>query len=227
MELTSRFQDASSFLLGAWKARPRGRRALRMTSILLLLSGAGMLSYPFFTDLYSAQAQTRLASEFEAPELRSLFQQNDVPPGGVLTRMRIPKLDVDTLIVEGTDPGALRAGAGHYLHTSLPCQAGNAGIAGHRTTYGKPFHRIDELVVGDIIELQTPNVRCTYRVVAGPDGTQRPRRNAAGWITHPNDGAVIGPIGGDYVTLTTCHPKGSAAKRLIVRAILVDVSNLA
>ena len=51
-------------------------------------------------------------------------------------------------MVEGTSPEALRAGAGHYPETPLPGQAGNVAIAGHRTTYGKPFNRLDEVAPG-------------------------------------------------------------------------------
>lgn len=181
-----------------------------------------MLSYPFVTDLYSLRLQSSLSDEFASPEFKRNFSEGTIGDGQVLTRIEIPKLGVDALVVEGTDAGALRAGAGHYKGTALPCKTGNVGIAGHRTTYGKPFHRIDELVPGDEVTLSTPQGRCTYRVVDAGAGFQRPRRGAAGWITHPKDGAVIGTLPGQKLTLTTCHPKGSAEKRLIVRAELVS-----
>lgn len=181
-----------------------------------------MLSYPWLTDLYSDREQSRLAEEFQSPEFRSDYQLRQIDPGQVLTRIRIPSVGVDALIVEGTDPRALRAGAGHYSHTPLPCESGNVGIAGHRNTYGEPFNRLDELRVGDVIELITPERSCTYEVVDGPAGTRRPRSGAAGWITHPADGAVIGPLEGEWLTLTTCHPKNSSAERLILRAQLVS-----
>ena len=59
--------------------------------------------------------------------------------------MKIPVLGVDVVVVEGTTASALRAGAGHYPETPLPCELGNVGIAGHRTTYGKLFNQIDRL----------------------------------------------------------------------------------
>lgn len=219
----SRAADALSFVFGAWKTRPRSKRVLSALSVLLALSGAGMIAYPFVTDLYSSRVQGRLAGEFQSLEFRNQFRSRTVEPGQVLTRIRIPKIGLDALIVEGTDPKALRAGTGHYSGTSLPCERGNTSFAGHRTTYGKPFARLDELVVGDEIHLITPERRCTYRVVDGPRGA-RPRSGAAGWITHPRDGAVIGSLPGSFTTLTTCHPKGSAKQRLIVRAELVEGS---
>jgi len=98
------------------------------------------------------------------------------------------------------------AGAGHYPQTPLPCEAGNVAIAGHRTTYGKPFGNLDRLKAGDTIELTTPVGGCVYQLVKAP------------FIVEPTDMSVIDPTAERMVTLTTCHPKGSAAQRLIVQA---------
>ena len=217
----SRVKDATSFIWGAWKVRPRGRRAIWVLALLMAVSGAGMLTYPFLTNLYSSIRQSQLTKEFQSPEFESAFATGDIAPGQVLTRITIASIGVNALIVEGTEPAALRAGAGHYEQTALPCEPGNVGIAGHRTTYGKPFNQLDELRAGDIIELTTPTGSCKYRVVDGPAGSPRPRRGSPAWVTHPKDGAVLNPMDGHFLTLTTCHPKGSAAKRLIVRAELV------
>lgn len=218
---SSRLRDAMSFIWGAWKVRPRGRRAIWALALVLALSGSGMLFYPFLTNVYSSIRQSNLARDFESPQFRSDFNTGQIAPGQVLTRIRISSIGVDALIVEGTEPAALRAGAGHYRPTALPCRRGNVGIAGHRTTYGKPFNRLDELKMGDVIELITPSESCKYSVVDGPAGTPRPKRGAPSWVTHPKDGAVLNPIDGNFLTLTTCHPKGSAAKRLILRAQLM------
>lgn len=217
----SRVKDATSFIWGAWKVRPRGRRAIWVLALLMAVSGAGMLTYPFLTNLYSSVRQSQLTKEFQSPEFESAFATGDIAPGQVLTRITIASIGVNALIVEGTEPAALRAGAGHYEETALPCEPGNVGIAGHRTTYGKPFNQLDELRTGDIIELTTPTGSCKYRVVDGPADSPRPRRGSPTWVTHPKDGAVLNPMDGHFLTLTTCHPKGSAAKRLIVRAELV------
>lgn len=217
-----RVDDAASFLFGAWKARPRSNRVLSLISLALAITGLLMLGYPFITNIYTSEQQSRLAEDFKSPELRSLFAKGEVADGQVLTRIQIPKIGVDALIVEGTDAQALRAGAGHYKGTSLPCQRGNVGIAGHRTTYGKPFNRLDELSTGDTITLITPESRCTYQVIVGEPKKSRPHPGAASWITNPNDGGVLAQSADSLLTLTTCHPKGSAAKRLILRARLIS-----
>ena len=66
----------------------------------------------------------------------------DGQPVGLL---QIPRIGVDKVIIEGTSTTDLRQGPGHYLGTPLPGQAGNAAIAGHRTTYGAPFYNLNEL----------------------------------------------------------------------------------
>lgn len=214
----SRVGSAGRLLFGAWRVRPLGRRILWTLSLVLALSGVGMLSYPAATDLISDREQSRLLAEFRAPEFRTRSSSVAVAPGHVAMRILIPAIGVDSLVVEGTDPRALRAGAGRYRSTAQPCAQGNVGIAGHRNVYGSPFLRLDELRVGDEISLITPTRTCTYRVVDGPTGKPRPRSRAAGWITGPDDGAVIGPTREPMLTLTTCHPKTKATKRLIIRA---------
>ena len=186
----------------------------------LIAFGIGMLVFPVTTDVYTARAQRRLRSEL-AGRLLQPSAAAVVPPGGSLGLIQIPKLAVNDVIVEGTDPQALREAPGHYAGTPQPCTAGNAAVAGHRTTYGKPFSRLDELVPGDRITVVTTRYRCTYEVVGAPAGRLLPHAGSAAWITGPNDWSAVGPLPGFDLTLTTCQPPGSATQRLIVRARLL------
>src|SRR3546814_1729232 len=102
--------------------------------------------------------------QIASPELKQDYLDRNVDVGDSLTRLTIPSIEVDVVVVEGTTASALRAGAGHYADTPLPCEIGNVAIAGHRTTYGRPFHNVDLLEVGDEITLQTPIGECTYAV---------------------------------------------------------------
>src|SRR5262249_47746381 len=106
---------------------------------------------------------------------------------------------------DAATPSPRRAGAGPYPQTPLPCEVGNVSIAGHRTTYGKPFNNLDRLKVGDTIELTTPVGGCVYQVAKAP------------YPVDPNDMTVLDATGDRSVTLTTCNPKGSAAQRLIIK----------
>ncbi|MDQ3984964.1 MAG: class E sortase, partial [Actinomycetota bacterium] len=138
-----------------------------------------------------------------------------VKEGDALTRLEIPSIEVDVVVVQGTSLSALRAGAGHYPETALPGEPGNVGIAGHRTTYGRPFNRLDEVDKGDKVILTTPLARHVYEVNRNP------------WVVVPYDWSVIHeyPRRGSFLTLTSCHPEGSDDYRIVTRAELVHSSD--
>jgi sortase A len=193
-------------------SRPGGRRGTSVLAVLLLLTGLALFAYPNGTDVYGKQTQQRLKGEFEDPAVRDAYRTHTTPVGAGLTRLRIPKLGVDVMVVQGTTTDALRAGAGHYMDTPLPGEVGNVGIAGHRTTFGRPFNRLDELRPGDTATLETPFALYTYTAVAPFGGHANP------WVVAPTTYTVIGQQPGvHWLTLTTCHPKGSAQKRLVER----------
>lgn len=206
-----RARSTAGMVAEAIRSRPGARRSVGILSLLLMLGGVALFSYPFLTDIYARRQQDRLTREFREPQTRRAYAARRIEVGDAITRIRIPRLGVNAVVVEGTTPSVLRAGAGHYESTALPCEEGNAAIAGHRTTYAAPFAAIDELVAGDQIVVQTPVGRCVYRV------------RGEGWVTHPDDASVLGDVGrASVLTLTTCHPPGSSTERLIVRARLVS-----
>lgn len=194
------------------------RRTLTGLAVCLALGGAGLVAYPFATDLWAARLQGGLAREFAEPVSAKVFALGKTQVGDALTRLEIPRLGVDTIVVEGTSQAALRAGAGHYPETPLPGEQGNIAIAGHRTTFGKPFNRMDELKTGDRVVLTTPLGRHVYEITSRP------------WVVDPLDyDSVVNeyPDDGSYLTLSSCHPEGSASYRIIVRAKLIDSNELA
>ena len=130
------------------------------------------------------------------------------PSGEAVAVIKIPKIGVEQAVVEGTGVGDLRKGPGHYRNTPLPGQPGNAAIAGHRTTYGAPFNRIDELAPGDPILVTTLQGNFKYVVSEAP------------FPVSPSKNDVLFNKSDNRLTLTTCHPKYSAEKRLIVVATL-------
>jgi sortase A len=205
-------RDARSPSRFAWRRRPWIRRSLNTLSVILVLGGIGLLAFPFATNMWADLKQSHLATEFHSEELRNAYTTRTIKPGQALTRMTIPKLGVDTIVVEGVTPAALRAGSGHWDESGLPCEKGNAAIAGHRTTYSKPFARIDAMRVGDEIILETPIAKCWYEVEEMP------------WTIPASEWKeIVKKMGGSHLTLSACHPPGSAAQRLLVRAKLVKV----
>jgi len=202
-------RGGGTFLLDFFRTRPWAKRAVSVLSALLLIGGVALLAYPFATNLYQNRLQDKLSKQLASPSLKQKYRNRAVGVGDSLTRIKMPSIKVDVVVVEGTTPTALRAGAGHYPQTPLPCEKGNVAIAGHRTTYGKPFADVDQLRVGDQIELDTPIGGCVYQI-------QRPP-----FIVNPNDLSVLDQTPDKTLTLTSCHPKGSAAKRIIVKAVWV------
>jgi sortase A len=189
------------------RSHPWARRSLSLVSVGLLVTAVILLGYPLYTNLYQSRVQSRLDRQLASPELKQAYRDRTFKIGDSLTRIKIPTLDVDVVVVEGISASALRAGAGHYPSTPLPCEDGNVAIAGHRTTYGKPFANVDRLQEGDAIILETPIGSCTYEVARAP------------FRVKPNNVSVVANDPTKRtLTLTTCHPKGSAAERLIIKA---------
>ena len=213
-------------LFGDSLRRPGGRRALSLLSVVLFLAAIGLFAYPLATDLYQRELQSSLRNQFNTIGTEDAYRTGKFRIGQGLTRLQIPTIGLDVLVVEGTTPSALRAGAGHYIGTPLPGEAGNVAIAGHRTTFGHPFNHLDEVHPGDEIDLYTPIYEFIYRAVpsfvsvTSFDGTVNPHP------VLPTDISVIAAPTDPRVhelTLTTCNPKGSAAQRLVLRAVLVGV----
>ncbi len=131
------------------------------------------------------------------------------PPaeGSPIGDIRIPVIGLNQVVVEGTNTPDLRKGPGHYTGTPMPGQAGNAAVAGHRTTYGHPFYNLDSVKVGDPIVLTTLQGIFVY------DTTKS-------FVVSPSDTTVVDDVLSNQLTLTTCNPRFSATTRLVVQAML-------
>jgi sortase A len=134
-----------------------------------------------------------------------------ITSGDAIGRIVIPRIGLSKVMVQGTTTDVLPKGPGHYPDTPLPGAPGTVGIAGHRTTYGAPFHDINELRKGDKIELKMPYGTVTYAVeetkIVLPTAT---------WVTDRKSY--------DRLVLTACHPLYSASHRIAVFAREVSVS---
>jgi len=138
-----------------------------------------------------------------APERRSVRHHPDP-----VDREARRRLDRGRGSLEGRPQERCRA----HASTPLPGQPGNSVLPGHRTTYGAPFHELDELEVGDIIEVETAIGLNIYEV-----------RESI--IVRPTEIWVTNPRPGSWITLTTCNPKFSSRERLIIFAELVSGPN--
>lgn len=128
------------------------------------------------------------------------------PEKKVPFKILIPKIGVEWIVHEGTDIPSMRRGPGHYPGTSLPGEPGLCLIAGHRTTYGAPFNKVDTLINGDEIILQTANGENFVYYVNGMVETL------------PDDVSVLQQTNYPSLAISTCTPKYYATRRLIVFA---------
>ncbi len=145
-----------------------------------------------------------------------------VPPvelGSGIAVLRIPRLgdwnDRPPVVVEGVSTADLKKGPGHIPGTALPGEVGNVVLSGHRTTYGAPFERFDELQPGDAVVVETRDTWFTYTVT----GTRIVRPSAIE-VTYPVPGDRAATPSRRLLTMTTCHPRFSARQRMVVSAEL-------
>lgn len=179
----------------------------------------------YFTNVYTAKEQSGLRED-----IRAAWAAPAAPPapgrklvasrlGSGLAVIWIPRIGMTgksaKVVLEGVGTEDLKRGPGHYPGTALPGQVGNAVISGHRTTYGAPFNRLDEVAVGEAVVLETRDTWFTYRVVR-----QQVVAPTAVEVTYPVPGDLKAKPTKKLLTLTTCNPKFSARTRLIITAEL-------
>jgi sortase A len=176
--------------------------------------------FPSPADLRAVEGAENV--EDKVAVLADLFE-DEVDTGKGIGRIRIERIGLDIVVVEGTDTATLQKGPGHYTRSddpaavkegdgsAFPGQGKTVGIAGHRTTYLAPFRRINEIEDGDEIVLKMPYASFTYEVEKHE-------------IVEPTEVEIVRNVGYDRLVLTACHPLYSAAQRWAVFAKLTDVS---
>jgi sortase A len=190
------------------------RTPVRWFGLLCLMGSAFFAGYVVWllwgTGLETSRAQDELRAGLE----QAIDHPVAAPPSGTrpplgsaYAAIVIPRIDLDFIVVEGTDYESLKKGAGHYPDTADPWDAtGRVGIAGHRTTYLAPFFDLEDVIAGDRISLLTEYGTFDYEVT----------RNYV--IPSTGSGVVLRQTDQPTLVLTTCNPKYSSSERLIVEA---------
>jgi len=142
-----------------------------------------------------------------SPErIRAWNDAQKQPSPAPLAILRIPSIDLEVPVLEGTDDWTLNRAVGHIEDTAVPGGSGNSGIAGHRDGF---FRGLKDVGPGDVIQIETTRGVATYRIERT-------------WIVDPEDVSVLDPTPASTITLVTCYPFyfiGSAPQRFIVRAV--------
>ena len=215
------------------------RRVLRILGTVMVVGGVAALLWALvvwqwqdpFTSLYTRWQQHQLASRYDerftqfrplrpagatlAAERRTIALEatryrRDSKRGQAIGRIKVPRLGLDMILVNGTDHDSLQKGPGRDLRTFMPGQGQLIYIAGHRTTYLAPFSHIDSMRPGDRVTLEVPYGTFVYRVTKHR-------------IVRSNDLSVLQSHGREQVILQACHPRFFATHRYLVYAVPIRV----
>lgn len=207
--LTLAWQEPLSSLYGSIQ---QGQAESELEDVEERFPSEELLARAANADTIAQQARI-LADAFEA----------EVETGKAIGRIRVPRIGLDVVVIEGIDTESLRKGPGHYTPapdrefrlqgdgSALPGQGKTIGIAGHRTTYLAPFRRLDELEKRDKVILEMPYASLVYEVQTTK-------------IVGPLDIEVVRNVGYERLVLTACHPLYSAAQRIVTFAKLTEIS---
>ena len=131
-------------------------------------------------------------------------------PDMVHGTLALPSIGVEQSLHEGVTLTAIDRGPSHWPGTAMPGEIGNVVVAGHRVTHSRPFHDLDRLRPGDpLVFTLTDGSRWTYELT----GTE---------IVAPDAMHIVDQTPDPTATLFACHPKGSAAQRIVAHFRLVE-----
>jgi sortase A len=215
------------------------RRTARILGTLMIAGGVLTLAWALlvwrwqdpFTALYThweqgklAHSYNRLAADYRpahvrgdnlAAERRAILREattfrRSMHRGAAIGRIRIGRIGVNMVVVNGTDHHTLMKGPGRDLRSFMPGEDRLVYVAGHRTTYLAPFAHIDAIRPGDSIRLEMPYATFVYRATGHR-------------IVAASDMAVLKSPNHEQLELQACHPRFFATHRYIVYAKLVRV----
>jgi sortase A len=214
------------------------RRRARLLGTVLIVAGVLTLVWAAvvwqwqdpFTALYTTWRQHQLTSQYEkrvrayhvpeaqvstAAERKSVARaahsyRLESKRGEAIGRIRVPRMGVNMILVNGTDHETLKKGPGRDLRTFMPGENRLVYIAGHRTTYLAPFSHIDRLKVGDRVTIEVPYATFIYSVTHHR-------------VVAATDLSVLRSPGHEILELQACHPRFFASHRYIAYARLIRV----
>lgn len=145
----------------------------RILGIIIIAVGLSLIGISFYARWDTNNENSKAIDNFERiieNKNKSIINTHVVDKSTNLEDgigiLNIPKIDLKVIIKEGTDMKTLRHSVGHFKDTPMPWENGNSAIAGHRQyTYGEFFNRVDEIEIGDLIEIQTLHGKINYKVI--------------------------------------------------------------
>jgi sortase A len=170
---------------------------IKILSILLFTIGILLVGYAVY-QIWDGNKQV----EKSTAEAKKIVEKADDSPvinpsqityktGETIGLLKVPKLNKELPIVEGTDEEELEKGVGHYTGTAYPLQKDQIVLSGHRDTV---FRNFGKLKKGDKFIVQLSYGEFTYKIYQID-------------IVPADDTSVIHSTAPDEIlTVTTCYP---------------------
>lgn len=183
----------------------------KIIGLIFIALGLGLLLSSIALNLRQYYSKKNTIKEFkeqiESGEAFLDTDGSDAVTGDMLYILRIPSIDSENPVREGTERDVLSDSLGHESGTAVAGQEGNCVIAGHRNyNFGKYFNRLDEVELDDLIYLDTATETYTYVVTDIQ-------------VVDPTDVEILEPVEDkEILTLYTCTPIYIASHRLVIIA---------
>jgi len=188
------------------------KRVLKLGLILVIIIAVIFVVYPFLP-LIKYYFSPKPENFGDAGPTSIIRDEEEVALMSQGNFLIIPKIGVKIPIVEGEDESALNKGAWRMPETSTPDKGSNTVITGHRWKFRPPsektFYLLDKLEIGDSFVVYWEKEKYEYKVVSIS-------------IVLPTELSVLDPTDKSAVTLITCTPLFSTAKRLIIKGEIID-----
>jgi sortase A len=207
--MQSEHRSDSRTASGSRRGEPSPYSAKEWIALVLIVIGCGLLGYVGGQYWYMIHTQHQLETSWQAQADTKSESGASSPAaapaesGPQLTRLVIPRINLEAIVVEGTGRHELISGPGHLTDTPTPGETGNAVITAHRDTF---FRHIFELEKGDEITVQRDGRLFRYAVTGKK-------------VVKPTDLSVLNPTPDAQLTLITCYPTyyiGPAPERLVI-----------
>lgn len=180
----------------------------------LLIFGVFNSQYISGRIAYSLSSRNHESAQNRDEDMKSVKPDDNLQP-----RIIINKINVEAPVIfeqiaedEKVFQRLLQDGVVHYPNTVKPGEGGNTVVFGHSSgqwwapgKYKFVFTLLDKLEENDTIFIDYKGTRYQYSVKKK-------------YIVQPSEVSVLQPVNYNRLTLITCTPIGSNAKRLIVEA---------
>ena len=177
---------------------------LRFTGFLLFFIGLGLMAYLYYP-LLSYHSKSIVSAQSAQPTKSDVTLNNE---------LYIPSIYLKTPIYNGPNISVINQ-TGSWLKpvgTTEPFEEGNTIIVGHSFTIknpNAPFYNLDQVNTGDYIFINWSAKNYKYKVIDKQ-------------VVLPSDIEIEKNTKQNQLTLYTCYPRFSTAKRLVITAVPVN-----